>query len=250
MKVTAIINQKGGVGKSTTAAAIAAAMALRGLKVLLIDLDAQGNLSYALGADTSGVTIADVLQGDMKISETVQKTEQGNIVASSPSIANADRVMTETGREYILKKAVKTLRGYDYVIIDTPPSLGVLTINALTACNTGVIIPARADVFSLQGIGQLYRTYETVKEYCNPKLSIMGIVLTCFSTRAAINRDSASMIQDTAQKIGGRLFESRIRDCAAIREAQTLRKSIFAHAPRSNAAHDYMSLTDEILKES
>lgn len=248
MRMAAIINQKGGVGKSTTASALAGALSRRGKRVLIIDLDAQGNLSYSMGSSPGGATAAELLDGSASLDDAIRSTVQGDLIASSPALANADRVMTDTGREYALKRALRGLSGYDWVIADTPPSLGVLTVNALTACG-GVLIPARADIFSLQGIGQLYKTIEAVREYCNSSLRVLGIVLTCYSARAAISRDSAAMIEETAGKIGGRLYSARIRECAAVREAQTLRRSLFDHAPKSTAAADYMALAEELEED-
>ena len=155
MKSIAIINQKGGVGKSTTALAIGAGITLKGHSVLYIDLDAQGNLSYSIGADTQGYNAFGVLERPETIRSEIQHTPQGDIIASSPRLAGADKLLEATGKEYRLKEALETLQSiYEYCIIDTPPALGILTINALTACN-GAIIPAQADIYSLQGISQL-----------------------------------------------------------------------------------------------
>ena len=155
MNILAVINQKGGVGKSTTAHAIGAGLALKGFKTLYIDLDAQGNLSYTAGAESLNITILEVLQKKADITQAIQHTQQGDIVASTPALAGADIIITATGKEYRLKEALKPISGlYDYCIIDTPPALGILTINALTACS-GAIIPTQADIYSLQGIGQL-----------------------------------------------------------------------------------------------
>ena len=181
MKIYAIINQKGGVGKSTTALAIGAGLKIKGCSVLYIDLDAQGNLSYTLGATTQGYNAMGVLQRPETAVQEVQHLPQGGIIASSPALAGADTILTETGKEFRLKEALENLStNYDYCIIDTPPALGILTINALTACN-GAIIPAQADIYSLQGISQLGNTLQTVKKYCNPSLAVLGIVLTAQS---------------------------------------------------------------------
>lgn len=249
MEKIAIINQKGGVGKSTTAAAVGAGLSLKGHRVLFIDLDAQGNLSYTLEAATNGNTIIDVLQGAVSPEEAVQHTAQADIIAGSPSLAGADTVITATGKEYRLREALEKISGnYDYCIIDTPPALGILTINALTACN-GAIIPAQADIYSLQGISQLYNTIETVKKYCNPVLKINGIVLTRFSSRAIISREVAEMIDQTAAQFQTKLYNTKIRECTAIKEAQAMQQNIFDYAPKSNAAADYTELVNEILRE-
>ena len=247
-KAIAVINQKGGVGKSTTALAIGAGLSLKGYSVLFIDLDAQGNLSYTLGADTKGYNAMGVLERPETAKEEIQHTPQGDIIASSPKLAGADKLLEETGKEYRLKEALESLQGaYDYIIVDTPPALGILTINALTAC-TGAIIPAQADIYSLQGIGQLNSTIETVKKYCNPSLSIMGIVITRFNVRSIIRREVAEMLEHTADQLHTKLFSSKIRECTALVEAQATKQNIYSYAPRSNATADYKALVDEIIK--
>ena len=244
-----IINQKGGVGKSTTALAIGAGLSLKGYSVLYVDLDAQGNLSYTMGASTQGYNAMGVLQRPDTARSEVQHLEQGDIIASSPALAGADAVITETGKEYRLKEALEGLSGdYDYCIIDTPPALGILTVNALTACG-GVIIPAQADIYSLQGISQLNNTLQTVKRYCNPDLSILGIVLTRYNGRAIIRREVAEMLEQTARGLNTKLYRSRIRECTALVEAQATKQNIYTYAPRSNAAADYKALVAEILGE-
>lgn len=251
--IIAIINQKGGVGKSTTAHAIGAGLLLRGRKVLYVDLDAQGNLSYSLGADSTGQTglsALEVLEGQATASRAIQHTPRGDIIASSPALAGADTVLTAAGKEYRLKEAMEILRGqYDYTVIDTPPALGILTINALTACH-GCIIPAQADIYSLHGINQLYSSIQTVRKYCNPSLRVLGILLTRYSARAVISREVAEMIEQTAGQLHSKLYRSRIRECTALKEAQAVKMDIYSYAPRSNAASDYKALIDEIMEEA
>lgn len=249
MYTIAVINQKGGVGKSTTALAIGAGLILKGHRVLFIDLDAQGNLSYTLRASTQGYNAMGVLQRPETATAEIQRTEQGDIIASSPTLAGADTVITETGKEYRLKEALEHCSGnYDYCVIDTPPALGILTVNALTACN-GAIIPAQADVYSLQGISQLNGTLQTVKKYCNPELEIMGIVLTRYNARSIISREVAEMIEETALQLNTKVYTAKIRECTALKEAQAVQQNIFSYAPRSNATADYKTLVAEILLE-
>lgn len=249
MKVLAVINQKGGVGKSTTALAIGAGLTLKGFSVLYVDLDAQGNLSYTLGATTQGYNAIGVLQRPETAKEEIQHTGQGDIIASSPSLAGADAAIIETGKEYRLREALESISGdYDYCIIDTPPALGILTINALVACK-GVIIPAQADIYSLQGISQLNSTIEAVKRYCNKDLSIMGIVLTRYSSRSIISREVAEMLEQTAEQLNTKLYKAKIRECTAIKEAQATKQNIFNYAPKSNATADYKALVEEIIGE-
>jgi len=248
--IIAIINQKGGVGKSTTAFTLGKAFAIKGLKVLFIDLDAQGNLSYTMkakNATSSDVTSLDLMLGKVKADKAIQHTEQGDIISSSPSLALADSMIIETGKEYRLKKALSEIySSYDYIIIDTPPALGILTVNALTACG-GAIIPAQADIYSLQGISQLYKTISAVNEFCNPDLKVMGILLTRYNSRTIISRDVSDMIEATANQFQTKLYKTKIRECTAIKESQIKQTNIFKYAQNSNAAIDYKSLADEII---
>lgn len=247
--IIAVINQKGGVGKSTTANAIGAGLMIKGFKVLYIDLDAQGNLSYTTGIDSISLTentVFDLLTGQIKAEKAIHRVNGSDIIPSSPALAGADIVLNSVGKEYRLKEALENISDdYDYVIIDTPPALGVLTVNALTAC-TGIIIPAQADIYSMQGIGQLYNTINTVKKYCNPKLEIMGILLTRFNSRTVISRDVAETVGETAGQLQTKLYNVKIRECTAVKEAQAVKQDIFAYAPKSNAASDYMDFLDEL----
>lgn len=249
MKIISIINQKGGVGKSSTALAVGAGLKLKGYKVLFIDLDPQGNLSYTLQADTAGYGALGILQRPETVKEEIQQTAEGDAVASSPLLAGADNSITQTGKEYRLKEALNLVsEDYDYCIIDTAPALGILTINALTAC-TGAIIPAQADIYSLQGIGQLYSTIEAVKKYTNPTLEVLGIVITRYNKRTIIGREVAGVLEDTARSLRTQLYKTKIREGIALVESQAERENIYKYASRSNVAKDYKALVDEIIKQ-
>lgn len=246
-EVIAVINQKGGVGKSTTAQAIGQGLFLKGYKVLFVDLDAQGNLSYSLDAKQTNLTSLEVLTRQATAKEVIQKTETGDIMPSSLQLSGADLMLTQMGKEYRLKEALEPLKkSYDYIIIDTPPALGILTVNALTAC-TGVIIPAQADIYSLQGIGQLNNTIDAVKKYCNKDLILKGIVLTRFNKRAVLSRDVADLLEETAQTLHTKLYKTHIRETVAIKEAQIKKACLFSYAPKSNASIDYMNLINEVI---
>lgn len=244
METISITNQKGGTGKSTTALALGAALQKKGHRVLFIDLDAQGNLTYALGATgLNTLNAMELLEGRAQAGKI-----QGNIIASTPELAAAEKVLNKTGKEYKLKEALQSIKPlYDYIIIDTPPSMGILTINALTASDS-VIIPAQADIFSLQGITQIKETIDAVREYCNKALKVKGIVLTRFNGRAIISKDLADVLKAEADKLGTKLFNTKIRECTALKEAQASQQDIFTYAPASNGASDYMQLTKEVLK--
>lgn len=247
-KAVAIINQKGGVGKSTTALELGAGLLLRGYRVLFVDLDAQGNLSYTLGASTKGYNALGVLQQPETASAEIQHTGQGDIIASSPALAGADTLITETGKEYRLREALEAVRGrYDFVVIDTPPHLGILTVNALAACDS-VIIPARADIYSLQGIDQLSETMKPVKKYCNPALTVEGILLTQYSPRSIVSREVAELAEIMAGKLGAKLFKTTIREAVAVREAQISQRSLTSYAPKSKVAEDYSRFVEELLE--
>ena len=244
METISVTNQKGGTGKSTTALALGAALQKKGHKVLFIDLDAQGNLTYALGATgLNTLNAMELLEGRAQAGKI-----QGNIIASTPELAAAEKVLNKTGKEYKLKEALQSIKPlYDYIIIDTPPSMGILTINALTASDS-VIIPAQAHIFSLQGITQIKETIDAVREYCNKALKVKGIVLTRFNGRAIISKDLADVLKAEADKLGTKLFNAKIRECTALKEAQASQQDIFTYAPASNGASDYMQLTKEVLK--
>ena len=245
----AIINQKGGVGKSTTALAIGTGLKHKGYKVLFVDLDAQGNLSYTMGADIQGYNALGVLQRPETAKDEIQQTAQGDIIASTPALAGADTVLTEVGKEYKLKEALQSVSGlYDYCIIDTPPALSILTINALTVCN-GAIIPAQADIYSLQGIGQLNNTIQTIKKYCNPSLTIKGIVLTRYNSRSVLSREVTELIEQTASELNTKVFNTKVRECTAIKEAQAMKQDIFTYSPKSNAVADYTAIIKELLEK-
>ena len=264
MKAIAVINQKGGVGKSTTAAAVGAGLILKGYRVLFIDLDAQGNISHTLRATPNSSGIMAMLQEPEIVRQTIEelptaaitgsKERKGaaavyGVIASSNKLAAADTLLDSVGKEYRLKEALELIEPlYDYAIIDTPPALGILTVNALTAA-TAAIVPAQADIYSLQGIAQLSNTVNTIKKYCNPELEILGIVLTRYNSRAIISRELAELISSTAAKLNTKAYSTKIRECTAIKESQAVRECIYTYAPKSNAAADYSALLSEIITE-
>lgn len=249
MEVVAIVNRKGGVGKTATAQALGAGLLKKGYSVLYVDLDSQTNLSYGLGAAGSGYSSMDVLTGDATAEQAIQHLQAGDVIPGSEALDGADATITNTGKEYRLKEALEAVkRQYDYVIIDTPTALGTLTVNALTAANS-VIIPVQAEVYSLQGIGQLNKTLEAVKKYCNASLYIRGILITRYNGRTIISRDMQSNLDEIAAQLHTRLYSTPIRECIAIKESQAQQLDIFSYAPRSNAAKDYSAFINEFLQD-
>jgi chromosome partitioning protein len=248
MKTIAVINQKGGVGKSTTAATLAAGLSIKGYRTLAIDLDAQGNLTYTAKAATSGATILGVLTGEVKAADAIQHLAGGgDIIPASKALAGADAFISDTGKEYRLKEALEPIAAaYDFIIIDTPPSLGILTINALTACHS-VIIPAQADIYSLQGIEQLGETMQPVRKYCNPALYIEGILLTRYSPRAILSREVAQLAEQLAERLNTKLFKATIREAVAVKEAQISQRTLYEYAPKAPVTADYTAFIDELL---
>jgi len=245
---TVIANQKGGVGKTTTAHALITGLAYSGYKALAVDTDPQGNLTYAMTADTDAAGIYEAMKGTIDASDAIQHTKQGDILGGSLMLSGADMEFTDTGREYILKEILEPLQEiYDYIVIDSPPTLGILTINALTAADD-LIIPLGADAFSLQGLAQLYATITKVKKHCNPALAIAGLLITRHSGRTVLGRDLKEVIKEKAQFVGARAYDAVIRESVSIREAQAKQMSLLAIDPKGNATADYLAFIDEYLQ--
>lgn len=245
-QVIVIANQKGGAAKTTTAHAIGAGLRRDGGKVLFIDLDPQANLTATMNATRAPLTVLDVLRGTQAV-RAITTTAGGDIIAASPYLAGADRQIAGPDK---LKKALQSIASrYDFIIIDTPPALGVLTVNALTAANY-VVIPAQADPYSLQGIGQLMETIAEVKRTTNRALRIGGILITRYAGRAVLSRDMAELLQETAAKHKTKVYATPIREGIACKEAQAMKQDIFTYAPKSKPAQDYAALIEEIKQEA
>lgn len=250
MEIITVINQKGGVGKTVTAHALGAALKRRGKRVLFVDLDPQGNLSFALGAEKPKKTAFNLFMKDASFSECITKTPSSDVICASANLAAVQTLLvSEIGTEAILKDAFKEGKAedfYDYVVIDTPPALSLQTINALTLSDK-LIIPTQADIFGLQGIGQLFKTIDQVKKYYNPELETAGILLVRYKSRASLSKQISSVLEDTAAKLKTKIFKTKIRDCIAIAEVQGLKSDIFSYAPKSNGAADYDEFAEEFL---
>ncbi|MDD6159721.1 MAG: ParA family protein [Oscillospiraceae bacterium] len=249
-EVIAITNQKGGVGKTTTTLNFGAGLKKQGKRVLFVDMDPQCSLSYIMGGDCSGAIASTrdlLLNPRLDPIIAVQCLKEGDLICAHPGLSAMDVMLTQAGKEFRLQTALQQLAmRYDYIVIDSPPNLGILTVNILTASH-GVIIPALADIFSLQGVGQLYSTIQAVKNYCNPGLHIYGILLGRHTDRFILHRSMRDMLEDTARQIETRVFKASIRDAVAVREAEAAQQSIFTYAPKSKQARDYEAFVDEFL---
>lgn len=241
--ILALANQKGGTAKSTTAAALAQAATHQGGRVLAVDLDPQGNLSYFLAANTDQAGAFEVLQGQA-IREAIQPTAGGlDVIAASWDLQT---ISSGRGSARRLKEALKPVAGaYDLIIIDTPPTAGELQYNALMAA-TDLIIPLQADIVGLQGLYQMARTAQQIQQ-SNQALKLTGYILTRNGGRSTLARQMAENIETRARAMGIP-FLMAIREAVAIREAQTLQRSLYEYAPRSKPAADYMELYKMIME--
>lgn len=250
MQVIAVANQKGGVGKTTTSQAMCAGLAEKGYRVLGIDLDPQGNFSAACGAENyNAPTIYELMKGEASPEETVQYISSGfDMLPSNILLAGAEQELSQTGKEHRLKEAVSHLaENYDFIIIDTPPSLGILTINAFTFSND-IMIPTTAGIFAATGIGQLAKTVKNVQKYCNPNVKITGILFTRFNPRANISKQIKELTEQVSQYISAPIYTTYIRSAVIVEEAQANKVDLFTYANKSTVSEDYRAFIEEFLK--
>ncbi len=248
--IITVSNQKGGVGKTTTSAALISGLDREGKRVLGIDLDPQGNLGFCLGAGMANPhTILDVMKGDVPVHKALVRCDYGDLLVSDITLSNNGLDAIRTNREFILRDAIKPVMDFfDYIIIDTPPALNLLTVNAYSVSDF-LIIPMASDILSLVGLAQLKETIESVRGSFNPGLNVLGILLTRFNPRTTLSRDVLEMAQQLASQIQSRVFDTKIRTGVAIAEAPAHGESIFSYNPRSGAVKDYQALIEEIAPD-
>jgi chromosome partitioning protein len=245
-RVISFANQKGGVAKTTTTLNLGVALSEQGLKVLLVDLDPQGNLtmSQGLNPDTIERSMFDVLVHRLPIGEVIHHAEV-DLAVSSIDLAGAELALSSMiGRERALEKALVPVRdSYDYVLIDTPPSLGLLTINALVASN-GVVVPVQCEYLSLRGLVQLENTLSMIRENLNPSVGIEGILPTMFDSRTLHSREAVEILQEN---FGELVFDTKIRKTVRYAEAPVKGTSVLKYDPTGSAAQAYRDLAKEVL---
>lgn len=251
-KIIAITNQKGGVGKTTTCSALCGGLVKLKQRVLAIDLDPQGNLSFSLGVDADdSFTIYDVLKGNCELCDAIQHGGVCDVVPSNILLSGLELEMTGVGREYVLREQLSVISDkYDYIILDTPPALSVLTINAYTASDE-LVIPMLCEILSLQGIAQLKQTIFAVKRYYNKDLCVRGILLNKYNPRFTLTKEVEELAGMIAQQLETVIFKSRISSSVSIAEAPAHGESIVTYAPRSRSVKEYMAFVEELtgLKE-
>ncbi|NLM03998.1 MAG: ParA family protein [Clostridiales bacterium] len=249
-KVIAVFNQKGGVGKTTTNVNLSASIASKGKRICVIDIDPQGNTTSGFGVDKNETkyNIYDVLMGEIDTKDVIIKTEYENLylIPSSGELAGAEIELVEIeNREMVLKKSVEEIRDdYDYIFIDCPPSLGILTINSLTAADS-VLIPIQCEYYALEGVSQLLNTIQLVRGSLNPNLEIQGVVLSMFDGRTNL---SIQVVEEVKNYFKGKVYTTIIPRNVRLAEAPSHGKPVIYYDARSKGAEAYMELAEEFIE--
>ena len=248
MRIIAFINQKGGVGKTTATVNVGRGLSLLGRKVMLIDMDPQAHMTYSLGIEARelGKSVCDLLTQSTPVAEIAQSCSDMAVIPSTLDLSGAEVALASIpGRESALKDALKNVVGPDYILIDCPPGLGLLTLNALTTAKE-IFICVQTEYLALHGIDRLLETVDIVRQRLNADLVTSGVICTRYDRRKTLNRE---VVRKLRTHFGDTMFKTMIRDNVAIAEAPTVGLPIFDYAPKSYGAEDYMSLCKEITKK-
>ena len=247
MQTIAILNQKGGVGKTTTAMNLGAGLAKMGKRVMLIDMDPQANLTYSLGifAHELNLTIYDLLKCETTLEQVMIDRNGLKIVPASLDLSGADIEFSSIpSREFLLHKTLNGITDFEFILIDCPPTLSLLTLNALTAVQQ-IWIPLQTEFLPLQGLSKLLQTVDIVIERLNSKLEITGIICTRFDGRKNLNKE---VVEKVKEHFGSKVFKTLIRENISLAEAPSFGQTIFEYKPDSYGAEDYLKLTKEIIE--
>lgn len=246
-KIIALANQKGGVAKTTTTFSLGVALSELDKKVLLVDLDPQGSLSFSTGLDPEmlELTLHDVMVARVELQKVIKKVRHLDIVPASIDLAGAEvNLLTRTGREHVLKRALSEVQGlYDFILIDCPPSLGLLTINGLTAADE-ILIPVACEALSHRGVGQLLETVEDVRTYANPSLKVRGLIITLYDDRT---RHAKEVLEDLPKSYKVPVINPPIKKSIRFAEAPSLGESILDYAPDSSGAQAYREIARQLV---
>ncbi|MFW5677333.1 MAG: ParA family protein [Acetivibrio ethanolgignens] len=246
--IITVTNQKGGIGKTTTSSALISGLTAKNKKVLGVDLDPQGNLGFSLGIEIEdSPTIYDVFKEKVSVTRAISRTEYGDVIPSNILLSGAELEFNRPGREFLLRNALSDLQHlYDYIIIDTPPALNILTVNAYVASNC-LIIPMVPEILSLLGVSQLKETIDTVVKFYNKNLNVLGILLTKYNKHLNLSKEVLEMAETIATQLNTRVFDAKIRQSVAVAEAPAHCQSILDYAPKSKPALDYHAFIDEVF---
>jgi len=242
--IVSVINQKGGTGKTTTTINLGSALQKLGKRVLLVDLDPQANLSYSLGITEPAATLADVFTGGQQLKDCILDRNGLFVAPGSNDLVDVEvSLVNQENRERFLQQMLSEVKGYDYILIDCPPSLSLLTVNALAASKE-VLIPLQMEVLTLQGLGQILNTVKQIKTTLNSKLKVKGIVVVMYDQRRKLSSEIEDYLKENIEEY---IFQQRIRLNVKLAEAPSFGKSVLEYDPSSNGAKDYMSLAKEFI---
>lgn len=247
MKAITVLSRKGGTGKTTTVHALGSGLIKQGKRVLFVDMDGQANLTLTFGANENELNAYDLLCNKADIKDTIQQTAQGDIIPGNELLHASEKFLEGANDTFILSKALEEIKKqYDYCIIDTPAALGMVTINSIIAADK-IIVPVQADLYSVQGVPRIMETFEAIKESCGEKRKIDGLLITRYNPRTTISKSIFNDLQEIAAKYKTKVYNTTIRECAALKEAELMQQNIFDYAPKSNGAKDYTEFINEFV---